>query len=66
MRREVFNGRDIITTGRGQCEHCRCVVVRVLVEEPGGRRWHAADIGNYGYVPHDCGPSGDAPMRKAA
>lgn len=66
MRRELFKGQEVLATGRGQCEHCRTVVVRVLIAEHGGRQWHAAEIGNYGYIPHNCRPSGDAPVRKAA
>lgn len=66
MRRELFKGFDVLDSGSGQCEHCRAGVVRVLVAEPGGRRWHAAEIGNYGYIPHNCRPSDDKPLRKAA
>jgi len=66
MTREIFRGQEVLSTGRGQCEHCRQTVVRVLIAENGGRQWYPAEIGNYGYVPHNCRPSGDAPARKAA
>jgi hypothetical protein len=66
MRREIFKGQEVLSTGRGQCERCKSVIVRVLIDESGGRTWHSAEVGNYGYVPHNCKPSGSAPAKKAA
>lgn len=65
MSRGIFRERDVITTGPGQCGDCHQRIVRVLVREADGRRWHTADIGNFGYVPHIC-PSTPPPLRKAA
>lgn len=64
--RQLFAGRDVLKTERGQCELCKSGVVRVLVAENGWRKWYAADYGNYGYVSHTCGPSSGAPSRKVA
>ena len=63
MTRELFKGQDVLAIGRGQCERCKQIVVRVLVAD---RTWHAAEIGHYGYTPHTCKPTGEAPVRKAA
>ena len=66
MRRDLFQGKEVIRTEQGQCPDCRRGVVRVLVAEQGWRKWHAADIGFYGFAPHECGPRGDAPAKRAA
>jgi hypothetical protein len=66
MRRELFKGLEVIQTGPGQWHDCTRHVIRVLVDENGHRQWYAAEIGHYGYVPHNCKPAGDEPLKKAA
>ena len=66
MTNQVFNGRAVISSGPGQCESCHQGVIRVLIDEGFGRRWHAAEIGHYGYIPHNCRPRGYEPAKKAA
>lgn len=66
MSRELFNGQEILNTGRGQCVHCSKIIVRVLVEDEDGRTWHTAEIGGKGYVPHFCGPTVGACLKRAA
>ena len=66
MSRSLFQGKEVLRTDKGQCPDCRRGVIRVLVEEGGWRKWYAADIGNFGYVPHVCGPTPSAPLKRAA
>ena len=66
MSDERFYGNRILTTGRGQCERCAQIIVRVLVAHAGGRRWESADIGMHGYVTHTCPQPPPSNLRKAA
>ena len=61
-----FCGKLVLRTERGQCERCKRQVIRVLVAEDGWRKWYAADIGNYGYDPHECRSGGASPLKAAA
>jgi hypothetical protein len=70
--RELYQGKDVLAKGRGRCSVCCRDVIRVLVADPASRSkraWHAAEIGNFGYVPHVCGPQKPlppAPLKRAA
>jgi hypothetical protein len=66
MRRELFKGREVLATGSGQCQDCKTGVIRVLVRQGNRNVWHAAEIGNFGYVPHTCGTDDDPPLKRAA
>lgn len=66
MRAEVFNGREVVATGYGQCVDCARRVIRVLVAESDGRQWHTAEPANYGYKPHHCKSGDAASARKAS
>ena len=65
MSADRFYGHRVLATSSGQCEKCCQCITRVLADEPGGRRWYAADIGHYGYVTHTC-PQPPSNLRKAA
>lgn len=66
MTRALFKGQEVITSQTGQCGECRERVHRVLIAEGTGRQWYAAEPDYYGFVPHNCKPSGGSPAKKAA
>jgi hypothetical protein len=67
--RELYQGKDVLAKGDGHCSVCGRAVVRVLIADSASRSrrtWHAAEVGNFGYVPHTCGPQQPPPALKRA